>query len=173
MLTLKYYIIVSSLGRHVLVVSQREPAIDYDLFIRPFRREAWYGIAACICVLLGMVVLPYYIRRDYFSTNGFRLIVTTGWLFFVLLEVYYSGTLTMLFTNEAQLTFETVQDVVKAYPSWKLMHQKGSEFQITREIANGKGIEFSQSTWEGINREWGHCTNFRWLPLGHYLRVGH
>ena len=126
----------------ILVVSTREPEVDLNLFIKPFRREAWIGIGACISAILGLAVLPNFMLSNYFSTQGFRLFVTTGWLFFVLLQIYYSGTLTMFFTSEAPLQFETMHDVIQAYPHWKLLHQRGTEYYIMKEVAVGKTQPF-------------------------------
>ena len=121
-----------------MVANPRDPEVDLDLFIRPFRREAWIGITVCTSVILGMTVIPYFILGNYFSTHGFRLFVLTGWLFFVLLEIYFSGTLTMFFTSEAPFPFETVEDVMRAYPKWKLKYEKGTEYHIIKEVVNGK-----------------------------------
>ena len=52
---------------------------------------------------------------------------TTGWIFFVLLNAYYSGALTMFFTTELRIPFNSVEEVMKAYPDWKLQIQAGSE----------------------------------------------
>ena len=125
-----------------MVANPRASEAALDLFIRPFRREAWIGISVCLSLILGMSILPYFSLRDYFSTNGFRLFAIIGWLFFVLLEIYFSGTLTMFFTSEAPFPFETVEDVIRAYPNWKLKYPKGSEYFIIKEVATGKYINF-------------------------------
>ena len=121
-----------------MVANLRKPELDLDLFIRPFRREAWLGITACISVILGMTVIPYFILGNYFSTHGHRLFVITGWLLFVPLEIYFGGVLTMYFTTEASFPFETVEDVIRAYPKWKLKFQKGTEYHIIKDVVNGR-----------------------------------
>ena len=122
----------------VLVISPTPAEFDLDLFIRPFRREAWIGICMSIAAILITAFLPYLYIRDYFSTHGFRLFVITGWLFFVVLEIYYGGVLTMFFTSNTPLPFKTPADVMKAYPGWKLLYEAGDEFIILRDVAKGK-----------------------------------
>ena len=38
----------------------------------------------------------------------------------MLLEIYYSGALTMFFSTKAAIPFETMRQVIQAYPDWKL-----------------------------------------------------
>ena len=45
---------------------------------------------------------------------------TSAWLFFVLLNAYYGGALTMFFTSEIPIPFNTIEQVMDAYPTWKL-----------------------------------------------------
>ena len=44
------------------------------------------------------------------------MIVLFSWYFFNLLNAYYGGAMTMFFTSEATLPFETMKDVIGAYP---------------------------------------------------------
>lgn len=52
---------------------------------------------------------------------------TTGWIFFVLLNAYYSGALTMFFTTELRIPFNSVEEVMEAYPDWKLKFMSGND----------------------------------------------
>ena len=104
----------------VLVVSPQLPDFDVDLYIRPIRRGAWFGIGGMILIILGTLTLPYFLIKDYFHTNGFRIFTLVGWIFFVLLNIYYSGILTMFFTSDVVLPFETIKDVMRSYPDWRL-----------------------------------------------------
>ena len=56
----------------------------------------------------------------YEHTDGYKITSTTAWIFFVLLNAYYGGALTMFFTSEAPIPFNTIEDVMKSYPAWKL-----------------------------------------------------
>ena len=59
-----------------------------------------------------------------------------GWSFFVLINAYYGGALTMFFASEVGLPFETMRDVLKAVPTWTLLHLSGSEahFEIPASL---------------------------------------
>ena len=50
-----------------------------------------------------------------------------GWSFFVLINAYYGGALTMFFASEIALPFETLRDVLKAMPSWTLLVHDGNQ----------------------------------------------
>jgi len=56
------------------------------------------------------------------KTFNFR---TTAWFFYVLLESYYGGAMTMFFANEIRIPFENIKDVIRAYPDWILTLQIG------------------------------------------------
>ena len=44
---------------------------------------------------------------------------------FVLVNAYYGGALTMFFSSEKTVELENLRDVMRAYPEWALMVQKG------------------------------------------------
>ena len=73
-----------------------------------------------------MIIIPYAALNYYEYTEGYMIASTTGWIFFVLLNAYYSGAMTMFFTSEIQVPFNTVEDVMKAYPDWKLKFMGGN-----------------------------------------------
>ena len=115
-----------------------------ELLVEPFRPETWCVLGTSIVAILGMVALPSFLIRNYFFTNGFRLFILVGWLFFVLVEIYYGGMLTSCCSHmsdmsmmKVPLPFKTVQDVVRAYPEWKLIHQVGFEYNIIKEVVKG------------------------------------
>ena len=45
----------------------------------------------------------------------------------MLLEIYYSGALTMFFSTDMTIPFENVKQVIQAYPDWKLRVVPGTE----------------------------------------------
>ena len=65
------------------------------------------------------------------------MIVLFSWYFFNLLNAYYGGAMTMFFTSEATLPFETMKDVIGAYPGWKLMMQSGNEIYFISRALDG------------------------------------
>ena len=47
--------------------------------------------------------------------------------FFILINTFYGGAMTMFFTSEITLPFETIRDVMRTYPTWNLMVNTGNE----------------------------------------------
>lgn len=112
--------------RQILVLIPLPPEVDPGLFIRPFTDETWKGIGIMIIIGLVMMVFPYLLFRKYYSTTAFNIVITAGWFFFVLINAYYGGALTMFFVSEITLPFETIQDALKAFPTWKIIFQAGN-----------------------------------------------
>ena len=54
----------------------------------------------------------------------------SSWTFFVLLNAYYGGALTMFFTSEVSIPFTNIYDVMKSYPTWKLKMRAGEEVRF-------------------------------------------
>ena len=47
--------------------------------------------------------------------------LASSWYFFVLLNAFYGGAMTMFFTTEAELPFTTEREVIRAHPDWNLL----------------------------------------------------
>ena len=96
--------------REVLVLTPRPAAIDFNLFARPFTSGAWWGIilvtalGSLMVLLLGQSI-PYLE-----ATVGFKLAVLSLLGFFVLLNAFYSGALTMFFANEIKVQLNVLLD---------------------------------------------------------------
>ena len=104
----------------VLAVCPKPPKVDSQLFIRPFRNNAWYFIIGMMCLLITLLLLPYVLLRkgstSWEDTQGFMITKTTGWIFFFLLNAFYGGAMTMFFASEVSLPFETVREAMQSYP---------------------------------------------------------
>ena len=61
----------------------------------------------------------------------------TIWLFFVLLNAYYGGALTMFFTGTDNIPFNSRKDILREYPDWNLRIPTGSEMNIYHEVLQG------------------------------------
>ena len=53
-----------------------------------------------------------------------------GWIMFLLVQIYYSGALTMFFTSETPLPFETTKEVIRSHPDWKMVYQVRYNIQV-------------------------------------------
>ena len=119
---------VTIIGDRVVLIAkpQRDP-IDPGLFIRPFQAEAWYVVGLTVAVIIGCLIFPTMFAPTFSNTTSFKVVSSIGSLFFMLTEIYYSGALTMFFSTEVSLPFETAADVMQTYPSWKLMMQSEND----------------------------------------------
>ncbi len=75
-------------------------------------------------VICASIVLPYLTFKNFSNSLSFKVGSTTSWYFFVLINAFYGGALTMFFTTKTTIPFATIKDVMRAYPDWKLMMLK-------------------------------------------------
>ena len=123
--------------RMVLIAKPQRDPIDPGLFIRPFQRDAWYMIGITVTIIIGCMVIPTLLAPEFSRTTSFKMITSIGWLLFMLIEIYYSGALTMFFSTEVSLPFETTREVMKAYDDWTLMMQTGNEVFFVNKALEG------------------------------------
>ena len=75
------------------------------------------------------------------------IIQTSLWMFFLLVNAYYGGALTMFFISELTLPFNTLRDVLQIFPEWKLVFIVGYEavFKLPADqvfnLKNGKFLD--------------------------------
>ena len=82
------------------------------------------GVVA-LCMLITHFALP-----TTENTESRRILAFSIWTFFVVINAYYGGALTMFFTGTVTLNFETRRDVVQAYPDWNLIYKDGSQINF-------------------------------------------
>ena len=87
----------------VLALTPQPPEVDMGLFIRPFTDEAWYGIGVIFIIILIVIITPYAIFDYFEDTDGYQVAAFWSWMFFVLINAFYGGALTMFFTSEQTL----------------------------------------------------------------------
>ena len=109
----------------LLVLTPQAPKIDMDLFIRPFQNGAWAGVVSMVFVLIVAMVVPYFYSPISFEeTATLKIISVTAMFFFILINAYYGGAMTMFFTSEISIPFEGIRDVIRD-DSWNLMIRTG------------------------------------------------
>ncbi|TRY80960.1 hypothetical protein TCAL_14039, partial [Tigriopus californicus] len=105
------------------------PKVDPTLFLRPFTTDSWIAVGLTFLIIVVCALVPLTIQ-SFNQTHSFMIISTSGWYFFVLLNAFYGGALTMFFANEPSIPFSTVKDVVEAFPSWNVKIREGNEIFI-------------------------------------------
>ena len=131
------------LGQFVSVAKTRRMSVmkaskstDFGLFLRCFKNDVWVVIAS----ILGSIFICYTVAKLFQpgeQSSGQQLMIFTTWSFFVFLNAYYGGALTMFFTSTPTLPFETDRDVIQAYPDWKIWIRSGSEHNIYTHVLKG------------------------------------
>ena len=112
------------------------------LFMRPFRKNLWFSIVAAAIILLLITQAfscSYQIPGLGFKSQKKyqRIIILFCWSLFMIIEIHYEGALTMFFTTETELHFESTRDVIRAYPNWKLMMRYGTDISYLPHVESG------------------------------------
>ena len=113
------------------------PELDFGLFLRPFQNECWYAISVILIIILVIIIGPYLLISYYEYTEGAKCAAFWSWIFFVLINAFYGGALTMFFASEPTLPFSSIEDIMMAYPDWKLKMMNGNDvhFQYKALVA--------------------------------------
>ena len=98
--------------------------VKYIIF-QLYLDEVWQWIG----ILLGCSLIaffgPYFFVPGWDDMKANSIIEVSLWFFFVLINAYYGGALTMFFVSEPTLPFNTLRDVLKAFPSWNFVFIDG------------------------------------------------
>jgi hypothetical protein len=121
--------------KFVMAVFPQLPKYDTGLFTRPFRNNVW-GVIGVISftILASVIVISRASTKKGATSISIRIVVSVAWLTFFLVSVHYDGALTMFFTTEITVPFETRRDGMDAYPEWKTMIRKGNQ-RLFRELS--------------------------------------
>ena len=111
----------------ILCFIPKPPEVDSGLFIRPFTNSAWKTIGIIFFTGMLVLIVPYFFIKDWEKLRAYHIIELSMWSFFVLLNAYYGGALTMFFVSEITVPFNTLRDVLKVFPEWNLVFLDGVE----------------------------------------------
>jgi hypothetical protein len=100
----------------ILALNPRQPDIDMGLFVRCFRDETWNASLIVMCMVGVVVIIQFCFLYNWDNSDSVQISSTSGWYFFVLLNAFYGGALTMFFATEAALPFQSIREVMKEYP---------------------------------------------------------
>ncbi|XP_040577544.1 uncharacterized protein [Lepeophtheirus salmonis] len=109
---------------------------DYELFFRPFTDSCWVVISSIVGFSILYPICVSIKVKDYMETYSFRTLVTSLAYFFVLLNAYYGGAMTMFFTTEVTVPFETITDVMEN-PDWSVVYTEGDSFGLRSRLPRG------------------------------------
>ena len=134
----------------VLALTPQPAGLDMGLFIRPFQDEAWILVLAYVTIIVINIAIPYSLLSYYEHTDSFKLSSLFSWLFFILINAYYGGALTMFFSSKLTLPFISIEDVMRSYPDWNLKFIHGNDLHF---IVKAKSGDYLYSEyWERVTK---------------------
>ena len=146
----------------ILCFIPKPPEVDSGLFIRPFTNSAWKTIGIVSSIGILVLIVPYFFIKDWENLKAYHIIELSLWSFFVLLNAYYGGALTMFFVSEITVPFETLRDVLKVFPEWNLVFMDGVEAYFKLPADQVKFYHYAKSRTPLI---------LIWLPKCRYIFV--
>ena len=88
-------------------------------------------------VVAFCMILTHYVIPGTVGTESHRVLAFSIWTFFVLINGYYGGALTMFFTSTISMDLETRRDVIQAYPDWNLIFMDGDQMLFIIYVDKG------------------------------------
>ncbi len=109
------------------VTNKLHRPFDITFFLRPFTTASWAYIIVFTMATITIANLPLWKKADSISH---RIVMISSWMFFLLINAYYGGALTMFFSSAPGRPFETVREGLLKYPEWKLTVAKADKSHI-------------------------------------------
>ncbi len=105
--------------------------IDFTLFTRPFSARSWAFMSGCALLLTLSLASTIFIGKDLDLDKraSLRISKLSCWLFFLLLNAFYSAALTMFFSSPSSVPFHTLEEGVNA-PAWKFFIIRESYYYL-------------------------------------------
>ena len=111
----------------LLATIPRPKKVDFNLYSRPFTKEAWQAVLFFIIIGVTGLTANQFIMIRYKTELSRRIMMFSVWAFFLLCHAHYGGALKMFFASDVSLPFETIRDVLKMIPDWTIICVNGLE----------------------------------------------
>eukprot|EP00094_Tigriopus_californicus_P006744 TCALIF_06495-PA protein Name:"Protein of unknown function" AED:0.58 eAED:0.58 QI:0/0/0.33/0.33/1/1/3/139/446 len=118
-----------------LAAPERGPLLDMEP--HPFSIDAWYGILLVAFLICATIIPPSLILGNYENTDAYNLASLSAWSFFLLINSFYGGALTMFFSTKAVPPFTGFREIVQAYPNWILKTTVGTDIYFYDRAESG------------------------------------
>ena len=69
-----------------------------------------------------------------------RIVIISAWCFFILLNAFYSGALTMFFSSAPSVPFSTSEEGLRRHPVWDLVMMTGTEAAMVERAKAGEEL---------------------------------
>ena len=125
-------------NRKVLVWEPKNADIDFEVFIRPITLDSWLAIVLTTCFALSLIAfISIGIPSIAENSDGRKLMIISIQYFFIFINAYYGGALTMFFSSSIRIPLETLRDTLQAHPDWELKFMAGSEINFVVPALQG------------------------------------
>ena len=121
--------------RFLCLVIPNPPKFDPGLLYRPLAKGVWICIFISLSLASCFGIIPHIFIKGYENMISNQISMISFWFLFVLLNAFYGGALTMFFVAEISIPFNTMRDVLKLFPEWKLLVAIGSKTIVITEPA--------------------------------------
>jgi len=123
--------------RVLVAKKQQRKMLDLGLFTRPFTKSSWTVIFGTLLLLGSVYAIPEVLIVKYNLKETELLLSTVAWYFFVIVNAYFGGAMTMFFATDETFPFHDIRDVIRAYPDYHLIIQDGNQNPFTILADNG------------------------------------
>ena len=130
------YVLVTK-NNKILVWEPKNPKIDFGIFLRPITSESWVAILVTTCLTLSLIAFTTIYIPSAESSDGRKLMIISIQYFFIFINAYYGGALTMFFTSSVRIPLETLRVTLQAHPDWKLKFMAGGEIYFAVPALQG------------------------------------
>ena len=121
------FVIMGPGVQYVMAFVPQLPKYDTGLFIRPFTNNVWIVIGIIGIIVITCVIISGVASKPGRTDTSLRIVKSIAWLTLFLVIVHYEGALTMFFTTDVTVPFETRMQALLAYPEWKTMIREGND----------------------------------------------
>jgi hypothetical protein len=84
---------------NVLMWTPKTKETDFGFFLNPFTYDSWIAILSMTTLTTIVIAAVYCIMPSGTEKLGQNMMITTLWYFFILLNAFYGGAMTMFFTS--------------------------------------------------------------------------
>ena len=135
------------MDRYVCLITPNPPDFDPELLYRPFTTEVWASIFIILSLGVCFIFIHYFFFNNYNENKtSIQIIMMSFWFLFVLINAFYGGTLTMFFVAELTVPFNSLRDVLKAFPTWKLVMKAGNDIKYKEPALSVSGYQINMGS---------------------------
>ena len=144
------FVIMGPGVQYVMALVPQLPKYDTGLFVRPLTNNVWIVIGIISLIVISCVIISGVASKEGKTDTSIRIVKSIAWLTLFLVMVHYEGALTMFFTTEITVPFETRMQALLAYPEWKTMIRRGNDRNF-KELAE-EGIPVYIEFWNRLEQ---------------------